>query len=224
MNNLIENINLQQELDRVLLIPTFYNFIICVIFSFILKEIYIRKSKSFSGKLHIGNIIPIFSAGIFIVITVVKSSLALSLGLVGALSIVRFRTPVKEPEDLIYLFLSIALGLGYGSGNTLVTTTLFILTLLLIFINFTKKLNANTKEYNLIINFKSDVNSNNLINVLKKTIYEINLNRIENLENGKSFVLSVSIKNYDDLELIFKDIKKLDTNAEITFFENNSNW
>ena len=47
-----------------------------------------------------------------LVIAVVKSSLALSLGLVGALSIVRFRTPVKEPEELTYLFFSIALGLA----------------------------------------------------------------------------------------------------------------
>ena len=39
-----------------------------------------------------------------IVITIVKSSLALSLGLVGALSIVRFRAAIKEPEELVYLF------------------------------------------------------------------------------------------------------------------------
>jgi hypothetical protein len=224
MNKFIETISVQQELDRVLLFPTFYNFVICIIFSFLLKEIYIRKSKSFSGKLHIGNIIPVFAAGIFIVITVVKSSLALSLGLVGALSIVRFRTPVKEPEDLIYLFLTITLGLGYGSGNTLVTTSLFILTLLVIYVNFSKKLNENIKEYNLIINCKSDVDTNDLINVMKKIVGEINFNRIENLENGKSFVLSISIKNYENLELIFNNIKKLDPNAEITFFENNTNW
>lgn len=40
-----------------------------------------------------------------VVITVVKFSLALSLGLVGALSIVRFRAAIKEPEELIHLFL-----------------------------------------------------------------------------------------------------------------------
>ena len=49
-----------------------------------------------------------------LVITVVKSSLALSLGLVGALSIVRFRTPIKEPEDLVYIFISIGIGIGIG--------------------------------------------------------------------------------------------------------------
>ena len=55
-------------------------------------------------------------------IVIVKSSIALSLGLVGALSIVRFRTPIKEPEDLTYLFLSIALGVGYGSFQILITS------------------------------------------------------------------------------------------------------
>ena len=44
-----------------------------------------------------------------LVITVVKSSLALSLGLVGALSIVRFRTPIKEPFELAYIFGVIAI-------------------------------------------------------------------------------------------------------------------
>ena len=43
---------------------------------------------------------------------IVKSSLALSLGLVGALSIVRFRAAIKEPEELVYLFLIIAIPNG----------------------------------------------------------------------------------------------------------------
>jgi len=44
-----------------------------------------------------------------LVISIVKSSLALSLGLVGALSIVRFRSAIKEPEELVYIFLSMAI-------------------------------------------------------------------------------------------------------------------
>ena len=52
-----------------------------------------------------------------IIITIVKSSLALSLGLVGALSIVRFRTAIKDPEELSFLFISIAIGLGMGANQ-----------------------------------------------------------------------------------------------------------
>tara|TARA_R110002094_G_scaffold40556_1_gene52939 strand:- start:105 stop:797 length:693 start_codon:yes stop_codon:yes gene_type:complete len=56
-----------------------------------------------------------------LIITIVKASLALSLGLVGALSIVRFRTAIKEPEELSYLFMTIAIGLGFGANQWLVT-------------------------------------------------------------------------------------------------------
>lgn len=49
-----------------------------------------------------------------LIITIVQSSLALSLGLIGALSIVRFRSAIKEPEELAYIFLSISIGLGMG--------------------------------------------------------------------------------------------------------------
>tara|TARA_B100000959_G_scaffold272031_1_gene320892 strand:+ start:91 stop:627 length:537 start_codon:yes stop_codon:yes gene_type:complete len=51
------------------------------------------------------------------VIAVVKSSLALSLGLVGALSIVRFRAAIKDPEELVYLFLCIGIGLALGATD-----------------------------------------------------------------------------------------------------------
>ena len=55
-----------------------------------------------------------------------QSSLALSLGLVGALSIVRFRAAIKEPEELVFLFLSIAVGLGLGAGQALLTIVAMI--------------------------------------------------------------------------------------------------
>ena len=56
-----------------------------------------------------------------LIITVIKTSIALSLGLVGALSIIRFRTPIKEPEELAYIFVAIAIGLGLGANQVLAT-------------------------------------------------------------------------------------------------------
>lgn len=60
-----------------------------------------------------------------IIISIIKSSIALSLGLVGALSIVRFRTPIKEPEELLYIFVAIAVGLGLGANQVMVTVVGF---------------------------------------------------------------------------------------------------
>ena len=56
-----------------------------------------------------------------LIISIVKSSLALSLGLVGALSIVRFRAAIKEPEELVYLFFVISIGLSNGANQFLLS-------------------------------------------------------------------------------------------------------
>ena len=72
------------------------------------------------GRQILSSILPL-TITICVIISVVKSSLALSLGLVGALSIVRFRTPIKDPEDLIFLFLAIVAGLGFGANQNVYT-------------------------------------------------------------------------------------------------------
>ncbi|AQS52412.1 hypothetical protein BW727_100002 [Jeotgalibaca dankookensis] len=62
------------------------------------------------------------------VMSILGSSLALSLGMVGALSIVRFRTAVKDPRDTTYIFWAISIGLGAGSSNyfIIIIGTIFI--------------------------------------------------------------------------------------------------
>jgi hypothetical protein len=80
-----------------------------------------RFGSSHSNREEFASVFPFILLTTTLIITVVKSSLALSLGLVGALSIVRFRTPIKEPEELAYLFLAIAMGLGLGADQSVPT-------------------------------------------------------------------------------------------------------
>ena len=93
----------------------FISLILAFLLSNILGFIYKKYARTLSNHEGLANVFPLLSIVTTLVIAVVKSSLALSLGLVGALSIVRFRTPVKEPEELTYLFFSIALGLALGA-------------------------------------------------------------------------------------------------------------
>jgi len=80
-----------------------------------------RFGSTLSNRQEFDQVIPFILLTTVLIISVVKSSLALSLGLVGALSIVRFRTPIKEPEELAYLFMAIAIGLGLGAAQTIAT-------------------------------------------------------------------------------------------------------
>lgn len=56
-------------------------------------------------------------------IMVIGNNLARGLGIVGTLAIIRFRTPIRDPRDIIFLFCAIAIGIGCGSGIYTVTVT-----------------------------------------------------------------------------------------------------
>lgn len=101
-----------------------------VVLAFLMRWHFERFGSTLSNRSEFAQVFPLLILTTVLIITIVKSSLALSLGLVGALSIVRFRTPIKEPEELAYLFIAIASGLGLGADQILptVVAVLFILT------------------------------------------------------------------------------------------------
>jgi len=92
-----------------------------------------RRSSPHTSADSIARVFPLLTLVTIAVIAVVKSSLALSLGLVGALSIVRFRAAIKDPEELVYLFLCIGVGLALGAQQAwlafvlVLVATLFVL-------------------------------------------------------------------------------------------------
>ena len=183
--------------------------LLTVITSYILKYTYEIKSKSLSSKHQISSIIPLLTIIIFLVIMIVKSSLALSLGLVGALSIVRFRTPIKEPEDLIYLFLAIGLGIGYGALQIFITTNVFIVILIIIWILSKKENISSNNDYNLIVEVNNSKTyekiNEDLIKSINKVCNEVKLLKIEKTENGEiSLFLSVNFENFNKIQELNK--------------------
>ena len=101
---------------------------------FLIQIFYIRFSSTLSNRFNFSKTFIILGVTTCIVIMIVKNSLALSLGLVGALSIVRFRAAIKEPEELVYLFLIIAAGLGCGAGQLQITIVGIIFSLIIIYV------------------------------------------------------------------------------------------
>jgi hypothetical protein len=91
-----------------------------------LAALYVRFGRSAGNRRALAALFVPLTITTMFVIAVVKSSLALSLGLVGALSIVRFRTAIREPEELIYLFVCIGLGLGFGAKQWMIVSIAFV--------------------------------------------------------------------------------------------------
>ena len=209
-----ENININLNNFTVNLLAT-------VILCFVLRQLYIKFSSSLSNKDEFSKNFVILGITTCIVITIVKSSLALSLGLVGALSIVRFRAAIKEPEELVYLFLTITIGLGNGAGQLKVTLVgLIIAFFIIIFfskIKIKKNLtNLESTQISITINNEmTNLKINNLINQIKKHVISIDL---VSLNKSKKLIImnfNIVLKDFDKLNLINDKIIKIYPNANI---------
>ena len=202
----------------------FVAFILCAMTSFVLKYVYINRSNSLSPKSQLGFIIPILSLVTFLVILIVKSSLALSLGLVGALSVIRFRTPIKEPEDLAYLFLAIGIGIGYGALQIIMTTGIFLGITFIIYLFLSKKDSNLDKDFNLILEFKKEEeyfsNYENLINMFKDSNSDVSLIKLEkNSENIYSVYLKINFTNFEQIQKITKGLSQNFPNIQYSIYE-----
>jgi hypothetical protein len=204
---------------------TLVNFLLCVGMSFIVRLFYIKYSVSLTGKHHIGVVIPVLSVVVFLIIMVVKSSLALSLGLVGALSIVRFRTPIKEPEELVYLFLAISLGLGYAAGHTFLTTSISSAILAIIYFWLSNKTMGKNSEYNLVVNWKNkDVSFNDLSTAITDSLQHLKLIRLDHSPSGNTAVMLAIPQKDVTIDLVIEKIQSCDDQADISFYEAKTNW
>ena len=150
----------------------------------------------------LGLVLPVISLTTLLVISVVKSSLALSLGLVGALSIVRFRTPIKEPEELAYIFLAIAVGLALGADQREVAS--IALPVILIIISIIDRLRpiASPGNGQVLINIEVDVKkeeNNSALNMFKQIFPDANVRRIDQDVNTFSIVALVKFTDSNAL-------------------------
>lgn len=220
MEKIEKILQVKNEFD---LIYFLISILLCILCSLILKFVFETKSRSYTNQ--ISKIIPILSIVTFLVISVVKSSLALSLGLVGALSIIRFRTPIKNPEDLIYLFLALSIGIGFGANQITITLITFVTTIFLIYFILSKKNNVKENKYNLIIkidgkNFDLKVDFSKIIKLIKNTFHDADLLKYEKSnENQYALYFNLELENINQLNDLNIELEKFIKVYDFYFFE-----
>lgn len=203
------------------------NLFVGAIISFILKAHYKKYSSTLNNREEFGNIFPFILLTTTLVISIVKSSLALSLGLVGALSIVRFRTPIKEPEELAYLFICIAAGLGLGANQTVPTVIAIFIILIIMF--FTKRNYEKNSEKNMFLSIeykiKSEKEKKEIIKKLNKIIGDevlrFDLRRIDIRDNSLDATYQVNVFEVEMLEKIINKLQSTYPNISVTYLDQN---
>ena len=216
---------------------TVISFFLCLFFALYIRVFFLKYSKTVSSKNQVAQALPLTTLITFFIIVTIKSSLALSLGLIGALSIVRFRAPIKEPEELAFIFMSVAVGIGFGSGKIFISTSILAMILIFMHIYYHKKTTDNI-DFNLSIEFdkeeilqrfkKFELFLEKVENELKKETLSANFLKMDIAEKANSKDSQLYNKSQIYYRISFagdKNLKNLSTelsniNISFTIFEN----
>ena len=128
-----------------------------------------------------------------LIILAVTSNIVLSLGMVGALSIVRFRSAIKEPIDIAYLFWAISAGIVIGAGliPLAIMGSIFIGIVMVLFVN--RKTTNN--PYILVINCENDNSENDALKLLSKNVQKYNVkSKTVSPVNGIEMTVEIGLK------------------------------
>ena len=196
------------------------NLIIVTVIAYTIKLFYIRYGRAISDRRKFANNFIPLAVGTLLIIAVIKSSIALSLGLVGALSIVRFRSAIKDPEELTMLFLIIGLGLMGGANKPLMAVVSYLLILPILFLNSRLAQNKGTVTNKSFLNINTELSD---ISVLNKAIEPLTsyleIKRVDSNPNGIHASYYCIIDHPGQLQNILDTVKAIDIKAKISFVE-----
>ena len=150
-----------------------FSLIVSIIISIVISQTYKLTHRGVNYESTFMTSLVMLAPIVAIVMFFIQGNLVLSLGLVGSISIIRFRTPVKDTRDMVYLFWVIAVGLGSGTyhwGIVIISSlTILVLIVILYFLNYGQ---SQSHDYILVVSGENQLEQKAIKNILDR--YTIN--------------------------------------------------
>jgi hypothetical protein len=198
------------------------NLLLAALLAHLLGVMYVKYGQALANRRNFARNFVLITLTTLLIITIVKSSLALSLGLVGALSIVRFRAAIKEPEELAYLFLAIALGLGFGANQRLVTLAGFFLVAGVIWLR--NRGQKGEEHANLCLTVYSHnpekIGLDEVLETLQKHCSAVSMKRFDESKEVLEATFLVEFDGFAQLHASKEELQRLNEHVKITFLDN----
>ena len=212
---------LQQFNNTVSVFDFTVGLLLTALLAMLVRIFYITYGDSISNRRRFANNFLPLALSTMLIITIVKSSIALSLGLVGALSIVRFRAAIKDPEELTYLFLVIGLGLSMGANQFVVGLIAIPAILLLLWLN--KKFGGKTifrTDGRMYVNIDTNLKDLKVITgSLTNVLDFVELKRMDTSDEGLSLSFIVKADSIDQIDQVRQDLSALSDQTKVSFIE-----
>jgi uncharacterized membrane protein YhiD involved in acid resistance len=154
-----------------------------------------------------------------VVIITVSSNFILSLGMVGALSIVRFRTAIKDSMDIVFMFWAISIGIANGAGMFKISFISSLFIALTLF--FLTRYKTNYTPYMLIINYENN-SDNDIYEYIKKYMGKFNIKSKAIADGSSELMIEIRIKNNNTTHV--DALSKLDKSITTTLISYNGDY
>ncbi len=187
----------------------------------LLRLFYVKYGNAVSNRSRFAsNFLPL-GLTTMLIITIVKSSFALSLGLVGALSIVRYRAAIKDPEELTYLFFVIAIGLATGANQPLMAVIAFVTILGLVLLNNRLgDVRSFKKQDNMYLNIRTDIqNLQQVTDLISPHFSHIELKRMDQAADSLDLSYVVKADSVAKLEDVRQALSALSSNTTLSLID-----
>ena len=156
------------------------------------------------------------------IILTIQSSVVVSLGMVGALSIVRFRTAIKEPMDLVFLYWAISVGIICGAGLSEIAIILsVVVTLAVVVLN---RIPLGRAPMILVINAENDKETNKAIRQIVRKYSRYYTEKSRNISGGQlNLVIELGVNAGDELTADLSSLRSIHSvsllshDGEVTF-------
>ena len=156
------------------------------------------------------------------IILTIQSSVVVSLGMVGALSIVRFRTAIKEPMDLVFLYWAISVGIICGAGLSEIAIILsVVVTLAVVVLN---RIPLGRAPMILVINAENDKETNKAIRQIVRKYSRYYTEQSRNISGGQlNLVIELGVNAGDELTADLSSLRSIHSvsllshDGEVTF-------
>lgn len=190
-----------------------FNLFVAFASGFIVSVVYRTSGKGPNYSINYLNSLIILSMITCVIIMIIGNNLARAFGLVGAMSIIRFRTAVKDILDIVFIFFALAVGMAAGVNLHFVSIgSAVIISFVFIMLTRLNVIYPKRKEILVQFSYESDGSDDkpyiNLFNKYCKTFELINVKSI-----GEYELLEISyyvhLKNKDNTELFIRELKSI---------------
>ena len=161
--------------------------------------VYVRAHRGVTYSGTMARSLIILSLVVALVMLVIGNNIARAFGLFGALALIRFRTPVKDANDTVFLFFAVAIGIAMGTGNY-VAGTIGTLIICLVFLYLASSRFGDPLDHDGLLRFQIPTNGNNgdeLRTVLERYCESVNLLHLRESDDGQNIEFSYQIKMID---------------------------